>query len=356
MYTKTVETLVTASVIFYLRILLSKSNHHKSNREPYFSDKTKALSRMSGDISTIRKYFIDLSESSLPSLKRIIDREFSLLDTIHEMLTIAAGCSESEARDFVLVIQKRIRNIQLTKFLLGDLWHLMNPADELNIYELIESMEEEMKVVAPTDEEAHISAADRSSVPGLRLDQMIAIHVNESKSLRRRPLKDSAITRADIMLQGWKSTFAANTAVVNRNLAVGVNAAAMNAVNAANAAVDKFERSVGSQLPNIGESTAATALGGGAARSAIRASGSGGITSVDSYNSNKKSSLDGDKNKNPFSDDDDDDGNPYYDQSKNNAFDAEGDINNNPFEEDKDNNTSNRGSTHNPFDDGNAEV
>lgn len=209
MVQKVVEALISASVVFYIRTLLGKASSHKSNKESYFTDNQKALDRMAGDVATIKDYFDSLSKN-MNSLKRVIDREFETLETFQEMIAIAAGLSQSDPHDFILVLQKRIRNIQITKLVVGDIYHLVRPAEERSLYELVDSMEEEMMVIAPTDERAVASAKERSTVPGLRLDQMMAKHCDSNK--RKRPFKSNAVDRTEKMLAGWRATWSETTA------------------------------------------------------------------------------------------------------------------------------------------------
>jgi hypothetical protein len=171
---KSVDALVTATVIFYIKCLLKKAANHKNNKHSLWSDNPKALTRIMGDIKVMKEYFVSLS-SSYPALKRVVDNEFEALETIHELLSIAAGTSSSSSRDFILFLQKRVRNIPIVKYVAGDLWHLVKPTDEKAIYELIDEMEEEMNAIAPTDELAMSTAMDRKTVTGLRLDQEMAI-------------------------------------------------------------------------------------------------------------------------------------------------------------------------------------
>jgi len=189
MVPKAVEALITASVLFYVNLLLGKSRNHKGKLVgPYFSNIEKALVRMTGDITVLREYFEDLS-AKMPVLTSVMDREFEFLYSIHEMMAIAAGTSNSEAQDFVLVMQKQIQNIHLTKFIVGDLWNLTNPHGERYIYGIVDSIQQEMSAVAvPTT-----AVEDRSSVPGLELVPMIAKHLNEDK--RKRPLKPLKIRK-----------------------------------------------------------------------------------------------------------------------------------------------------------------
>jgi hypothetical protein len=145
----------------------------------------------------------------MPTLERVIEEEFSLLEAVFELLSVAAGITQSDAQDFILILQKRIRNIPITKFVVGDLYHLVQPAEERNVYDLIDSMEETMIAVAPTDDKATTAAQDRNTVPGLRIDQMMARHCDESK--RKRPLKAGAMEKAEGYLSAWRTTWAKTT-------------------------------------------------------------------------------------------------------------------------------------------------
>merc|ERR1712125_287700 len=104
-----------------------------------WSDNSRALDRMRGDIETMRGYFEDLNEV-YPALQRVVPEQFEILDTVHELLSIAAGLSQSSDRDFVIMLQKRTRNIALTKLVVGDLWHAVSPATEKDMYAKMDVM------------------------------------------------------------------------------------------------------------------------------------------------------------------------------------------------------------------------
>ena len=202
---KTLDALVTATVIFYIRYLLKKVADHKDNKKPLWSDNKRALDRIRGDIETMREYFDSLMDI-YPALKRAVPEQFEILETFHELLSIAAGLSQSSDRDFVILLQKRIRNIPITKLVVGDLWHAMNPKDEKDIYEKIDVMETELNAVAPNDAEAFDVALARQTVPGLRLDQELARLCDENK--RSRPgYNRTAAEQGNIMLGKWRETW-----------------------------------------------------------------------------------------------------------------------------------------------------
>jgi len=194
MVRKCVEAQILSSVTFYIKCLLARASEDNSGRSSFFGNTEKAIARMRGDMTTIREYFDGLAES-MPTLTRVVEKEFDLLEAIVEIMAIAAGLSRSDAQEFIVVLQKRVRNISITKFIVGDLYHLVKPSEEHDIYEVIDSMEEELTAVAPTDEKAVSAAQDRMTVPGLRVDQMMAKHCDESR--RKRPLKAGTMDQAE---------------------------------------------------------------------------------------------------------------------------------------------------------------
>lgn len=200
MVTKAVEAQISSSVNFYIRCLLKKSSLHKNAKRSFFNSNEIAIRRMRGDSQVMREYFDGLAES-MPSLARIVETEFSLLEAIFELISVAAGISKSDAQDFVLILQKRVKNIYITKLVVGDIWHLVNPTEEREIYEMIDGMEATLNAVAPIDDKAILLAQDRNTVPGLRMDEMMAKHVDEEN--RNRPMKAEAIQKAEGALRGW---------------------------------------------------------------------------------------------------------------------------------------------------------
>ena len=179
---KTVEALVTASVTFYIKCLLVRAEAHRGRESP-FSDVGKALDRFSGDVGVIRAYFESLVPRN-PLLARIVEREFEILTTIHEVMSIASGIDEGDASDFVLIIHKKIANIDTTKHLLGDLWHIMNPREERTVWDLVERMEKDLVVIVP---EEKIDEYDRNEIPGLKLKTMLkALYMTSKRKLPTR--------------------------------------------------------------------------------------------------------------------------------------------------------------------------
>lgn len=201
MVVKSVMSLMSATVIFYTKCLLQRAEKHRNNKRPFFGDVKTALDRMTGDIKVMKDYFESLVPK-MPALKKNIEKDFEIISTIHELMSIAAGLSVSEAEDFILVLQKRVRDVGITKHIVGDLWHLVAPTEERYVWELVESMEDTLVAIAPVDDALALEVNDRSYVKGLRLDEMaVKLYV---KSRRNRPIKATAVEN---IVEKWKTTW-----------------------------------------------------------------------------------------------------------------------------------------------------
>jgi len=201
MLKKTVDALVAASVVFYVKCLLQKAEQHNSNKIPFFNKNEVALERIDKDVKVMKDYFDGLAEG-MPALGKVIEKEFQVLTTLQELIRIAIDISETEASDFILVLHKKLMDVNITKYVVGDLWHLVKPTEERKVWEITESLEETLIAVCPPDN-AH--AQDRTNVPGLRLDETLAKHYIQSK--RKRPVVAGAVEK---MMTSMKKTWAPN--------------------------------------------------------------------------------------------------------------------------------------------------
>jgi hypothetical protein len=199
MLKKTVDALVAASVVFYIKCLLHKAEKHNSNKKAFFNNPSVALERMEKDVKVMKDYFDGLAEG-MPALGKVIEKEFQVLTTVQELFRIAIGVSDTEASDFILVLHKRLKDVDITKYVVGDIWHLVHPTEERTVWELTESLEETLVAVCPP--ETSKIANDRLNVPGLRLDETLAKHYMESK--RKRPVVAGAVEKiATSMKKNW---------------------------------------------------------------------------------------------------------------------------------------------------------
>jgi len=74
----------------------------------------------------------------------------------------------------------------ITSAVMGDLYHLVNPSEEKQIYEVIKEMEEDLKSLE-TDKPVQSEDDKHFNVPGLRLEILLRKHIDESKDKRTRP-------------------------------------------------------------------------------------------------------------------------------------------------------------------------
>jgi hypothetical protein len=171
MVVKSMMSLMSATVIFYAKHLLQRAKMHRGNTQPYFSDVKTALRRMTADIIVLREYFEGLATQIL-SLKKNIDKDFEILTTIQEILSIASGLSMSEPSDFILVLHKHVRDSVLTKQIVVDLWRLIDPWKELHVLQLVE-LNNNLRMIAPDDDAIALEANDRANVKGLCFIDMV---------------------------------------------------------------------------------------------------------------------------------------------------------------------------------------
>jgi len=193
--TKAIEAIVSATVVYYVKCLLIKADNHPSSstckkkkkrrqkaKGPYFGDTQKALDRMMDDIMILQDYFHVLASgqqhqqqsdqyetnnttitqstphSSLVSfitstpdspLVTFIKNKFDFLKLIHEVMSIAASdvCSSSQRNlsDVILSINRTLMDVNLTKRLLLDMWHLMNPAEKETLWDFMSAMDRRMR-------------------------------------------------------------------------------------------------------------------------------------------------------------------------------------------------------------------
>ena len=183
MLQKTLEALIVRTIIYYVGQLLDRATNHKA-RDSFFADNQRALQRMNGDMNVVKEYFESLAEEDFPTLNRVIEREFDFFETVHEIMSIAAGLSDSDIRDFIYAFQRRIQKFDITLLVVGDLYHLINPSEEKKVYEIIKEEEDDLR--AEEDENAIDPEKDRATVSGLRLDIMLKKHIEDSKEKKRK--------------------------------------------------------------------------------------------------------------------------------------------------------------------------
>ena len=199
LYVKALTALVPATIVFYVNCIVAKSNKHNNSRKGAFENPEIALARMLGDIRVMREFFEGLA-SKHHVLSKFIKKEFASLMVIHECLCCAAHTSTSKPTDAILGLHTHIGDVHLTKRLAGDLWHLVSPSDERQIWELMEN-DDFLEVAPEFPPDTKRTAKDRASVPGLRLDILLVRIYRESS--RQPPCKDATSEAFRKSLDKW---------------------------------------------------------------------------------------------------------------------------------------------------------
>lgn len=194
MVRKLVDGLVKASINFYAKHLLLKAEK-KGNKDSVFTDNKRAISRIQSDIGVIRKYFEGMIET-FPALGRVINEEFSFLKTLFGLLYIAHDDGD-EPELFFVELQKYVRNVDVVRFLVGDVYHLVNPKGEGPIYEVFEKHVDEMRALESGDRHVDEHYTEKM----LRIDLVLIDLLKESK--RKRPIKSDTMKNMEKAFGNW---------------------------------------------------------------------------------------------------------------------------------------------------------
>lgn len=199
MVSRAAEAQISAAVNVYIKCLLVKGSKHTDGKKSMFNNNEEAVQRMRDDAGLLRSYFNEVAED-IPTLKHIINDEFSFLDIIFDLLSIAAGLLTGDVKDFITKLHKRLKDTTMTKFVVGDLWHIVNPAEEKAIYDTLDEMEEALNTMDQSETSTK-SATERSAVPGLQIENVIGQYIEADS--RKRPFRTGAAKRAETALRAW---------------------------------------------------------------------------------------------------------------------------------------------------------
>lgn len=144
---KFLVALTKAVPIFYLKCLLQISEEHKTrmtSKHSFFHNVPLALKRIKDDIAILKRFFY---ERRVPALRRICDREFEVLVTILELAQSCHAGSESSLRDFTIILYKQLKDFNLTRFVIGDLWHIIRPTLEKRAMQIVEGLRPRLKKI-----------------------------------------------------------------------------------------------------------------------------------------------------------------------------------------------------------------
>mmetsp|Transcript_1033 Transcript_1033/g.2225 ORF Transcript_1033/g.2225 Transcript_1033/m.2225 type:complete len:857 (-) Transcript_1033:13-2583(-) len=145
---KLMDTIVKYTVLFYLKCLLMKTSPHYDKKKESFLYPERALLRMFHDMRILKEFFNNFADR-FPSIENTVAKEFSLLDTVYECLHVAAGLSKGSKRKSILLLLRKIEDVEYTKLVITDLWHLVAPHKERSLSQLILTLEEDMLLIMP---------------------------------------------------------------------------------------------------------------------------------------------------------------------------------------------------------------
>jgi Exocyst complex component Sec6 len=194
MVRKLVDGLVRASINFYLKHLILKAEK-TGKKESSFLDKDTAMTRINGDISHIRNFFQGMTDS-FPALQRVINSEFEIMTNIFAILYLAANDGD-DPQDHFPSIQKAIKNVDICRFLIGDLFHLVAPDKERGIYEVFEAHEDQLRAFEINEAYIDEQFVDET----LQLNKIVMKVIGESK--RKRPMKGETLKAMEKTFGNW---------------------------------------------------------------------------------------------------------------------------------------------------------
>jgi len=175
LYFKFIDSIVMATSVFYVKHLVLKAETYKEKKGSVFGDNSGAIARMKGDIKIFRDYFESLQQ--VPNLTKTIKRELGVLDIIIECLATAGtatATSYDEASQMMNALYFEMHgDLELTKRLVGDLWHLAAPSNEVHAWKYMKHKMQWATIEGQSYE--------RSDQEGLKLDMTLRAFYKISK-------------------------------------------------------------------------------------------------------------------------------------------------------------------------------
>jgi len=141
MLRKALDALVKMTINFYVKHLLKKSIRRQKHT---FNNTDRAIQRISGDINVL-KHFFQCWVVKFPALERVLEYEFELLYILLELLKIGYSKSENQNPvDLFPLLYKRVGNLETTRFLCCQLWHILSFEDGLAMRKLFHSFQKHL--------------------------------------------------------------------------------------------------------------------------------------------------------------------------------------------------------------------
>lgn len=181
---KLADVLVSRSVVFYIECLLKKARKQQdTHTSMLFSDPKRAVRRIFGDIQVMRSFFTKIA-ADYPALSRVIENEFSALVAVYECMSIAAGASEADVRDFAVVLHKITGDFRVTRSFLYDMWLTVAPRQAHRIWCAVTSMEVALCEIEGSKKTSLCES--QHEIRGIRLDELLLRFYVDDDDFRRK--------------------------------------------------------------------------------------------------------------------------------------------------------------------------
>lgn len=182
LFSKALVISCKAMICFYVRCLINKADSvtkRRRNRERIgmpgekepFQNHSKAIRRMTDDISIMKRFFRRQCQTDGPIVQRIIDDDLGVLEVILECV----GAKDVESLEsFIVVIHKRTGADPLvTAYFVADLWMLTtNDHTRTSIRRTLELLQPDLQMVTTRMNEGN-SKKKQDEFAFVRLDQML---------------------------------------------------------------------------------------------------------------------------------------------------------------------------------------
>lgn len=155
----------------------------KKIKSSVFQDTAVAIKRMKDDISILKNFLLQF-KSTLPTLKRIVERDFLPLISINEFAgNIRNGLNGSVCKDFAMLLCARLQSEALAKLVIGDVIRIIRANDEKKGMKLIHEIHDRLLQISA---EARKCKQNKDEIFCLELSSARALKNMYKKSRRKR--------------------------------------------------------------------------------------------------------------------------------------------------------------------------
>ena len=204
LFGKSVEALVMASSVFYIKCLITKAEFHGSKKKPYFQNPQSAIECIRADIVVLRDFFTAFI-SKLPKIVKVVNDSIEVLNAVVNCLDDAISSDykdsfKNRSRYFVVLCDK-IGELELAKNMIGDLYHLAAPQREVKVRKLIKDNWIRPNQSIESDHTCY--GTNRKGCEGIYLTQML----KKCAHSKRQKISSKAMKKIKKAVKGKKGGF-----------------------------------------------------------------------------------------------------------------------------------------------------